>query len=106
MGPKIEIERKRKCIVQMVKKYDLKLDTATPIVKRTDYLEIILDSKQGIYEPYNKPNNELMYVHAKTNHPQMMIKQVPKIVNDRISLLSASEEIFKKSKHVYKKAFT
>lgn len=41
----------------MFKKYDLKPDLATPIVKLIYYLDIVFDLDKGICEPYNKPTN-------------------------------------------------
>ena len=42
-----------------------------------------------------KPNNVMSYVSTSSNHPPMIFKNVPKGVNDRLCLLSSSEEVFK-----------
>ena len=41
------------------------------------------------------------YININSNHPQAVIKQVPKAVNLRIWNLSANEKIFRKSSKIY-----
>ena len=36
-----------------------------------------LHLNDGTYKPYRKPNDETLYVHAKSNHPPNIIKQIP-----------------------------
>ena len=70
----------------------------------TDFLDVMLDLRSGKYYPYRKPNNELLYVHAKSNHPPNIIKQLPGMINQRISGLSFNEEEFNKAIPPYEDA--
>ena len=54
----------------------------------------------GTYKPYRKPNDEILYIHAKSNHPANILKQQPISNETRLSNLSSNPEIFHEaSKH-------
>ena len=95
-GP--EIERIRKKITEVFKRNDLKLDEATTISTRTDFLDIVLDLKEDTYSPYCKPSNQIKYVHADSNHPPSIIKQIPSIIESRLRMLSSNKSMFDKIK--------
>ena len=103
-GSKVEIERKRKQLIQIFAGHNLKLDVAAPIAKRTDFLDVVLDLETGTFEPYSKDSNVVEYVSKYSNHPPMIIRQIPKIIEDRISGLSSNEEIFNRTKGQYEEA--
>ena len=46
-------------------------------LKTVNYLDITLDLNTGTYKPYHKPNDETLYIHAKSNHPANILKQLP-----------------------------
>ena len=50
------------------------------------------------YYLYNKTNNAPHYIHAKSNHPPSIVKQLPKMVNKTISDLSCDENTFNNAK--------
>ena len=56
------------------------------------------------YYPYNKPNNHSFNILAKSNHPPSIVKQLPKMVNKKISDLSCDENTFNSAKVTYKLA--
>ena len=98
---KPEIERIRKRITEVFKRNGLKLDEASIISTRTDFLDIVLDLKENTYAPYCKPNNEIKYVHADSNHPPSTIKQIPNIIENRLRMLSSNKSMFDKNKEIY-----
>ena len=52
------------------------------------------------YKPYRKPNDEILYIHTKSNHPANILKQLPISIETRLSNLSSNSEIFHEaSKH-------
>ena len=54
----------------------------------------------GTYKPFRKPNEETLYIHAKSNHPANILKQLPISIETRLSNLSSNSEIFHEaSKH-------
>ena len=69
-------------------------------LKTVNYLDITLDLNTGNYKPYRKPNDETLYIHAKSNHPANILKQLPISIETRLSNLSSNSEIFHEaSKH-------
>ena len=71
--------------------FSIKIEANHKIV---NYLDITLNLETGLFKPYSKPNNTVHYVHKKSNHPPSVIKNLPKNINNRLSKISASEEIF------------
>ena len=67
----------------------------------TDFLDVTFNLPTGTYYPYNKPINAPLYIHAKFNHPPSIVKQLPKMVNKRISDLSCDESVFNNAKVTY-----
>ena len=59
--------------------------------KIVDYLDVTLNLNNGSYKPYRKPNDELSYINAKSNHPPNIIKQLPISVESRLRELSSSK---------------
>ena len=58
-----------------------------------------LDLSNNTYKPFIKTDQFPSYINS--NHPQTIIKQVPKPVNLRIRNLSANEKIFRESSKIY-----
>ena len=48
----------------------------------TDFLNVTFDLKSGTYYPYRKQNNEILYIHKQSNHPQSIIKQIPSMISN------------------------
>ena len=44
---------------------------------RVNFLDVTLDLDQDTYEPYTKENNMIKYVHARSNHPHNILKNIP-----------------------------
>ena len=69
-----------------------------------DFLDIALDLANMSYKPYKKPNDTPSYVHIKSNHPPIVIKNIPSMISKRLSSLSSNIEVFNDSKQEYKAA--
>ena len=78
---------------QLFKANGLSLETECNL-KTVDYLDITLDLNNGTYKPYRNPNNEILYIHAKSNHPANILEQLPISIETRLSNLSSNPEIF------------
>ena len=63
-----------------------------------------LKSQQASFFPFWKPNNVPLYLNVKSNHPSTIIKDLPKLINKRLSELSYSKDKFDKAKLLYKKS--
>ena len=97
-GP--QCERIKKDFQKLFKKHDLDIIIQCNM-KTVDYLDVTLDLNTGTYRPYHKPNNEINYVHVKSNHPPTILKQIPLSIQNRLSNLSANETIFNEALPYY-----
>ena len=100
-GP--EADRIRKHFHAMFKKngLDLEIECNLTIV---NYLDVTLNLENGTYKPYRKPNDETIYIHAKSNHPPNITKQLPLSIERRLNKLSSTEKIFNESAKHYQEA--
>ena len=78
--------------------------TITCNMKIVNYLDVTLNLRDGSYQPFHKPNDEILYVHSESNHPPSIIKQLPVSIESRLSTLSSTKEIFDKSAKPYQDA--
>ena len=99
LAPTVKHKRVRKEFHQLFKENGLSLEIECNL-KTVNYLDITLDLNTGTYKPYRKPNDEILYIHAKSNHPANILKQLPISIETRLSNLSSNPEIFHEaSKH-------
>ena len=75
-------------------------------LKRVDFLDAILDLSSGTTSSYRKPNDTPRYINIHSSHPPSVIKQIPKMVSDRISSLSSNKEAYDRAIPVYKEALS
>ena len=67
-------------------------------------MDVSLILNNSNYKPYHKPDNEILYIHQDSNHPLMILKQIPTSIEKRISTLLSNETKFNDSKEIYQKA--
>ena len=58
----------------------------------------------GEYKPYLKPNNIPVYVNITSNHPPLVLKQIPLGAESRLNAISCNEEVFNKAAIPYQEA--
>ena len=63
-------------------------------MKVVNYLDVTFKLNKGTYQPYQKPDNIIQNIHAESNHPPNIIKQIPKTTEKHLSWLSSNEVIF------------
>ena len=73
-------------------------------MKTTDFLDVILDLKTGKTMPFRKENDTPIYINTESNHPPSVVKQLPSMIENRLSNLSSGEKEFNDSKEIYQKA--
>ena len=71
---------------------------------KVNFLDITLDLSEETFEQYRKPNDKPNYVNVESNHPKMIIKNIPKAVNRRLSEISCSNDKFIKHRDIYQNA--
>ena len=75
-----------------------------PSAHVTNFLDVELNLTTGKHKPYRKPNDHPVYIHAKSNHPTTIIKNLPGMIEHRISSLCSDKEIFDNEIGLYQKA--
>ena len=97
------LERIAKQIKEVFGEYGFKITIEVGMAV-TDFLDVKFDLPNESYEPYRKPNSEATYVDSRSNHPNYILKQIPKTVNSRLEALSKDERVFLKNKSFYQTA--
>ena len=95
----------RKKIIKVFKDNGFNIDIVTNLVE-VNFLDVTFNLRNGSYQPYKKPNDELKYINVLSNHPPQILKQLTTTISDRLSRKSSSELIFNESKHQYEDALS
>ena len=93
----------RKKIIHVFKDNGFSIDIVTNVVE-VNFLDVTFNLRNGSYQPYKKPNDDLKCINVFSNHPLQMLKQLTTTFRDRLSRNSSSELIFNESKHQYEDA--
>ena len=96
-------EKIRKKIIKLFKDNGLNI-TIDMNLNTANFLDCTLELDKGLFYPYKKDNNVLLYINHDSNHPPCIKKQLPSMIEKRLSDLSSSKEQFDKTKNDYQKA--
>ena len=88
-----QTELVKKNICSIFQQNGLKI-TIEANLKSVDFLDVNLNLELEIYKPYMKPNDKPIYVDRNSNHPPSILKNIPESINNRLSKISANEEVF------------
>ena len=101
-----QAERIQKEFISIFKtEFKLSITSETNL-KIVNFLDVTLNLDNGNHEPYNKPNNNPLYININSNHPPNIIKNLPENIQKRINKLSSSTSIFNNSKDLYNNALS
>ena len=67
------MDKKRKTIIKILKDISFNIDIQTNL-KEVDFLDVTLKLQNGIYRPYKKPSEKLLYMRSSLNFPLQLIK--------------------------------
>ena len=76
------LDKLRKDITAIFKSEGLSITCEANLIV-TDFLEVTLNLDSGKYCPFRKENNNPLYINKKSNHPEPIIKELPKMINKR-----------------------
>ena len=93
----------QKDIIKTFKNTSFKIEVKTNL-HIVDFLDITFNLLDGIYKPYKKPNDQLLYINTSSNHPPQIIKQLPISISNHLSDNSSNKQVFHMSKGEYWKA--
>ena len=100
-GP--QVEKMKKDLIRTFKDENLRITIETNM-DRVDFLDVTLDMPSGKFWPYRKPNNTPLYINKQSNHPPSVKKQLPTMIERRVSDISVDQEQFEKAKPEYERA--
>ena len=96
-------EKIKKEISQLYKTNGLEITILTNLTQ-VNFLDITFSLIEEKYWPYRKPNNEPLYINRYSNHPPCIIRELPKMIEKRLSDLSCNQDEFEKAKPEYEDA--
>ena len=98
-----EIEDKKKELCNIFKNMGLAI-VSEANSKVVNFLDITLNLTTGIFKPYMKENDVPVYVNSKSNHPPVVLENIPLGVNRRLSRISANKDVFDHAAPSYQRA--
>ena len=90
-------------IIALFKSEGLSTTIDTNLIE-TEFFDDSFNLEMEIFFSYRKPSNTPLYIHSELNHLSSIIKQLPSMINKRISNLSCNEHEFNKAKPLYESA--
>ena len=96
----------KKIIIKMLKEVGFQLEIKTNLLtlKKIDFLDVTFNLMTGLYTPYKKPNDSLLYINTSSDHPLQIIKQLTNSINKRLCENSANEQVFNTIKQEHQNA--
>ena len=93
-GTNKERDKIKESIKHIFEEESLKVVTKVNLTV-VQYLDIEMDIEKGLHRSFHKAKP--IYINTGSNHPPHILKEIPNMIEKRISMLSSNEEIFKSS---------
>ena len=100
-GP--QTERVKKLLTKIFKDNGLKI-TIKMKMHEVNFLDVTFNILEGTYKPYKKPEDKTMYINKESNHPEYIKKELPNMIQARLSAISSNEKVFKEAVGNYQQA--
>ena len=55
-------------------------------LKKVEFLDVMFNLITGLYTPYNKSNDDLLYINTSSDHPPQIIKQLIPSTRDYVKI--------------------
>ena len=88
-----QTDKLRQAIIKVFKDHNLNI-TIEVGLKRVTFLDVTLDLEKEIFKPYRKPGDKPLYVSSWSNHPPLVLKNIPLGINRRLCEISSNKEVF------------
>ena len=72
--------------------------------RKVDNLDLSFNLYDNTYHLYRKENSKIIYINSNSNNPSAILKQIPKMIEDRLYRNSSNENLFNKIKKDYNDA--
>ena len=90
----------RENLIALFKNEGLSITIETNLFE-TDFLDVTFNLVTGKSFSFRKPNNQSLYINTKCNYPSTILRDLPNMINKRLSVLSCNEEEYEKAKPLY-----
>ena len=97
------LDKMRKNIILYFKEKGLTITIDTNLIET--FLDVTFNLTTGKFFPLRKPNNLPFNINVKSNYPSIIIKDLPKMINNRLFKLFCNKDEFEKVKLLYEKSF-
>ena len=97
------LDKIRKQLHSLFQKEGLKI-TVDLCQHSVDFLDVVLDLTDKSYRPYRKPNDTPLYINAESNHPPIILKNLPSMIESRLISISSNKTCLNEAKSDYEKA--
>ena len=87
----------------MFKETRFQLEIKTNL-KKVEFLDVTFNLITGLYVPFKKPKDNLLYINRSSDHPPQIVKQLTNSINKRLCENSANEQDFNTVNSVYESA--
>ena len=67
--------------------------TIVDLAFQLNFLDLNFNLKQHSFFSYRKPNNRIIYVNSSSNHEPAILKQIPKMIKNRLTKNSSSRKL-------------
>ena len=94
------VERIRKDITKCFSEHGLRI-TIQSNLKTVNFLDLMFNLSSGKYYPYRKPNDKPLYINRLSNHPPLILKQLPTAISRRLTDISNDAEVFREAAPLY-----
>ena len=98
-----QTENLKKEICKVFEENNLRI-TIQANLKSINFLDIKMDLRSAMFKPYMKDGNTPLYVHKESNHPPNILTNIPESINNRLSSISANENVFNEMRLPYQEA--
>ena len=89
--------------IALFKNEGLSITIETNLIE-TDFSDVTFNLATEKIFPFRKPSNQPLYISAKSNHPQTILRNLSNMIHKRLSDVSCNEEEYEKAKPLYKTA--
>ena len=90
-------EQMKKKIHTIFKELDLNITAEANLIE-VNFLDVTFNLADGSFRPYIEPNSQVKYVNKDSNHPPLIVNNIPTSINRRLSSISSNKDCFEEER--------
>ena len=88
-----QTETLKQSIIRLFLEHNLSITIEVGLT-RVNFLDVVMDLENENYKPYRKPGDKPLYVNSWSNHPPLVLRNIPLGINKRLCEISSNKEVF------------